>query len=101
MSHTLYKTTGILFSTVILLSFRNVNTSAFIVENHSPSLLKRSWVYSDTYNCEKIYSCFNTRQCRLRYNSPNYFCANIYPCGSSCAPLDYHGHLRSYELATE
>ncbi|CAH8608276.1 unnamed protein product [Heterobilharzia americana] len=65
------------------------------------SLLKRSWVYSDTYNCEKVYSCFNSRQCHLRYNSWNYFCANIYPCGSSCAPLEYHGVLRSYELATE
>ncbi|TNN16045.1 hypothetical protein EWB00_000804 [Schistosoma japonicum] len=97
MSDTVYKTNGLLLIIVILFSLKNIYTSAFI--NGNP--LKRTWVYSDTYNCEKIYSCFNTRQCRLRYNSPNYFCANMYPCGSSCAPLEYHGRLRSYEIVAE
>nr|CAH8871590.1 unnamed protein product [Trichobilharzia regenti] len=86
-----------LFSMMLFLFLQNT----LITGNPVQALLKRSWVYSDTYNCEKVYSCFNTKTCHERYSSTDYFCANIYPCGSSCAPNGYRSILRPYELLKE
>ncbi|KAF7258348.1 hypothetical protein EG68_04356 [Paragonimus skrjabini miyazakii] len=59
---------------------------------------KRVWTYSDTYNCRRVFSCFNNEQCRERYGSPDVFCAHTFPCGSSCAPIKYQTIFRTYSV---